>query len=1066
MACRQSPPLKRTIQQLVFARPLTFHGTQPTKSLVKQINNKKTLNNHNNMKKHIAQSVVVYAALLSTLLITLFLAQNIQAASGTPVWDRASLLSGDDTEYVYGFAIGSDGGQVIVGSSQKSITFGTYTLNNDRTSGFIFKVDNSTGSNTLWAKRVYSSTGNAYIYAVDVSKEDNSIVIAGMYTEDCNFGNDINGNPVVLTFVSNGDSFVAKYNADGALLWAIQHATSLEDHPEGISLDESDGSIYVTGWKYDTYPKENMFINKHDGSNGNLVWSKYLGASANAEAGKAIKVASDGVYVTGTIGGEWTWAAHDTTVGQFQGTSNGYSDMFIAKLHKTSGDALWVKTAGGAGTESYQADYGFAITVTQDNQFVYVGGRLNDNADFGNGNTVSGSGFLAKYNAEGNLVWSRGFDKEVSGLDVGSDDSVFVAVSESGAYRFDKNNNQLWHVTPSSAVVSKVALEHGTNRPYVAGIAKGSPSNFGTITVQPSSTPEVWDPFIARLTCPTNFDSSSYCDSCLSGFSGPSCAATITCNNTDSTLSSVCNSHGTCDSQDTCTCDGNWNPATYCSSCVANYGGSNCSQLTCDWLPNSYGAPKAVFSAAYSNGAIVLEVTVRKNPQVNTYYRLDTKMDGITSCSTDGDALVGSLGQSWTLASEDSCSKKYTLSQPLVDIYNGSKNPDSNNNWQYKLVNDGREIHHSVTVYGTYNINNGADDCSYVSFSSIVTLRSALTVESTSGFATADQKVKFRLNGILFNSNNELEVSAKITPILPVSSVQNIVFSKADGSLVFSPQNVQCTNAAGCDFVFKLSVDAAGGFGTDITGAFLVTLDELEGSKVTLTGQTIPINIQYVIPSGPIVIDGETIATEISLVTDFDTNTVRTSSYKTSETLNIENRITATSPNIPSDVKLVESEGYICCVNYGSLVLPVYSATTGKGGCKSSDGKVRFAYLGTLAAPAPGVTFLAGSDRKSYRVRANMNTLFNNPAPIGYSLSCEVLLISRLEQTGSRRVSITVASTTSTIKNLDDKFSASEMLTLVDATDEDGTNTASYTKQSSFMLVLTLIVAILLTYKL
>lgn len=73
--------------------------------------------------------------------------------------------------------------------------------------------------------------------------------------------------------------------------------------------------------------------------------------------------------------------------------------VFILKM-STDGEILWVRTAGGIG-----ADHAYDLAVDELGN-VYISGFNQHSATFGN-ITIPPGGFLAKYDASGNLVWAE-----------------------------------------------------------------------------------------------------------------------------------------------------------------------------------------------------------------------------------------------------------------------------------------------------------------------------------------------------------------------------------------------------------------------------------------------------------------------------------------------------------------------------------------------------------------------------------------------------------------------------------------------------------------------------------
>jgi hypothetical protein len=192
----------------------------------------------------------------------------------------------------------------------------------------------------------------------------------------------------------------------GAHVWSLQMGgTVLADAvvPDAVTVDAA-GNVIVTGVFYGTVDFGNgrvtsagggdMFVAKYSAA-GAAQWVKHFGDAAD-QFGTAVATDSSGnVYVTGYFFG---------TVG-FGGSpliADAY-DIVLAKY--TSGGAhLWSKRIGGA---SY--DMGQVIAVDAGKN-VLVGGQFAATVDFGGGPLTSAGGydgFLAKYDTDGNHVWSK-----------------------------------------------------------------------------------------------------------------------------------------------------------------------------------------------------------------------------------------------------------------------------------------------------------------------------------------------------------------------------------------------------------------------------------------------------------------------------------------------------------------------------------------------------------------------------------------------------------------------------------------------------------------------------------
>ncbi len=292
-----------------------------------------------------------------------------------------------------------------------------------------------------WATKAggnYSDEG----YSITVDNQGNSY-ITGYFQNTAIFGS--------TTFTSNGyyDIFIAKLDANGNYLWAKKAGGNSEDVGSSIAVD-SQGNSYVTGYFNNTATFGNttltssgsrdVFITKLD-ANGNFLWAKQAGGINQYDEGISIAVDSQSnSYITGYFGDTATFGS--TTL-----TSNGYYDMFIAKLD-ANGNYLWAKSAGES-----SLDFGFSIAV--DNQGnSYVTGRFRGSVAFGS-TTLATYGslqiFITKLDTNGNFLWAKqagDWNGNATGCSIAVDNqgNVFVSgyfsfLATFGSTTFTSNNS-------------------------------------------------------------------------------------------------------------------------------------------------------------------------------------------------------------------------------------------------------------------------------------------------------------------------------------------------------------------------------------------------------------------------------------------------------------------------------------------------------------------------------------------------------------------------------------------------------------------------------------------------
>jgi hypothetical protein len=264
----------------------------------------------------------------------------------------------------------------------------------------------------------------------------------------------------------------------GVKLWTRQLGTASDDYGYGVATDSS-GNIYVTGYTeggLDGNPNVgsyDIFLIKYD-TNGNKLWTRQLG-TASDDYGYGVATDSSGnIYVAGT------------TSGGLDGNPNaGGRDIFLTK-YDTNGNKLWTRQLG---TSDWDEGYGVA---TDSSGNVYVTGDTYGGLD-GNINDGNYDIFLAKYDTNGNKLWTRqlgttSYDRG-SGVATDASGNIYVTGYTDGGLdgnpnaggwdifltKYDTNGNKIWTKqlgTASGDVGSGVATDSSGNI-YVTGYTRG-----------------------------------------------------------------------------------------------------------------------------------------------------------------------------------------------------------------------------------------------------------------------------------------------------------------------------------------------------------------------------------------------------------------------------------------------------------------------------------------------------------------------------------------------------------------------------------------------------------------
>jgi hypothetical protein len=352
-----------------------------------------------------------------------------------------------------GVAAFADGSFVATGSFQETATFGADEVNETAlvsaggTDVFVARYETPGG--LVWAKR--AGGGGAEGGSVIASFADGSSVVSGTFDAAATFGP---GEDHETELSSDGlaDLFVARYDSDGALVWARRAGGLGNEFNRGLA-SLPDGSSIMTGAFEGTAtfgPGEgnetelssdglpDVFVARYDAF-GYLIWAKKAGGELSDIANAMASFADGSSIVTGRFEGTASFGSGETNETEL--TSVGSRDIFVAR-YNADGTLAWTKRAGGL-----DSDQSWGVTTFADGSSIVTGSFVGT-ATFGLGEPnmtelTSPGGydlFIARYDSNGMLAWAKragGADSAV-GRDIGrmADGSVVVTGRFEGAATF------------------------------------------------------------------------------------------------------------------------------------------------------------------------------------------------------------------------------------------------------------------------------------------------------------------------------------------------------------------------------------------------------------------------------------------------------------------------------------------------------------------------------------------------------------------------------------------------------------------------------------------------------
>jgi len=310
---------------------------------------------------------------------------------GTLLWTNIYNYPGN--ELTEGYGIDAENGYIYITGSTRYTQGGVSDY-------YLILIKYELNGNFQWAVTNNFCTWGAWNVGYDVDVDNNYVYVAGCY--------------------HNG-VLVVKYTTNGNVVWYTNACIS-NGHGYGIDVK---GDIFVTG---DLVGREDIFTARID-QNGNLIWTNsYDGPANNSDKAFGISVDSQtNNIIIGTIDYDF-WGASE-------------SDIFIQKKDK-NGTSIW------SNIYDYNAaanDFGYDVAVDSSDNIYVVGYvySVNNKWDI----------FLRKYDAAGNIQWTRFYNRqrgsEDNAMDVAVDtlNNIYVI----GTVETTNRNDDIWLAKYDSA---------------------------------------------------------------------------------------------------------------------------------------------------------------------------------------------------------------------------------------------------------------------------------------------------------------------------------------------------------------------------------------------------------------------------------------------------------------------------------------------------------------------------------------------------------------------------------------------------------------------------------------
>lgn len=206
--------------------------------------------------------------------------------------------------------------------------------------------------------------------AIEIDSQGNSYVVG---TTEGDLGGQLNG-------AKTSDVFLSKYSSNGDLLWSRLLGASDAAEAFAITID-SDDNVFIAGKTNeeliasDVFSGTDSFVTKYSNS-GEEIWTKQLDTIATDQASSLVVDEFGDVYFTGQVTGRF-----DVTT-----TDNGGTDAIVVKLSGVTGATYATSQFGGAandaGSKIAIADDGNILVASEEDGIAVI--RKLDKNNLGN----------------------------------------------------------------------------------------------------------------------------------------------------------------------------------------------------------------------------------------------------------------------------------------------------------------------------------------------------------------------------------------------------------------------------------------------------------------------------------------------------------------------------------------------------------------------------------------------------------------------------------------------------------------------------------------------------------
>ena len=346
----------------------------------------------------------------------------------------STFLGGSSVDFGYGIKVDSEGNVYVYGETQSN----DFTTKNAYQPGFkgasdVFLAKFDPTGNLLFSTLL---GGYQYDHATGLALDNlGNIYITG-YTFSPTFPT---RNPLPIAYMGTSMAFLAKFDAQGALLYSTFLGGSATDIGYAVATD-ANNNCYIAGQtNSNDFPIVNGYQTTRNGSydgfitefntTGQIIYSSYFGGNQSEEI-TSIAVNSNTVTVTG-----FTSSFNLPLVNAFDGVfAGGFSDVFVARF--TNNNQLSFSSFLGGSVDDYS--YGIAVDTSGNS---YVTGFTDSTnfpvkIPFQNSNAGVNDMFVTKIASNGSLDFSSylgGLNDDYGRAIIVDSNSNILVAGESGS---------------------------------------------------------------------------------------------------------------------------------------------------------------------------------------------------------------------------------------------------------------------------------------------------------------------------------------------------------------------------------------------------------------------------------------------------------------------------------------------------------------------------------------------------------------------------------------------------------------------------------------------------------